>query len=33
MYYMQFTDLLKAVYYGEMTEEEAEALAIEILEG
>ena len=30
-YYMQFEELVKAVYYGEMTADEAEEIALEIL--
>ena len=32
-YYLQFEELCKMVYYGEITEEEANEMALEILEG
>lgn len=32
MAYLQFEDLCKAVYYGKLTIDEAEEIAIEILE-
>lgn len=31
MYYLQFEDLVKSVYYGELTIEDAEEIAIEML--
>jgi hypothetical protein len=33
MMYLQFEELCKMVYYGEITVEEAEEIALEILQG